>query len=98
MHPAPKFISIIFNGPKYQLHTTPAAQSLNVTLICDPEADSEAVFKSYDGAQVQVEWSTKAGCPVQIDDGPKDGGGDGPDKEGETSGTVGSGVGWFFLV
>ena len=47
---------------------------------------------------VQVEWSTKAGCPVQIDDGPMDGGGDKPDKEGETSGTAGSGVGWFFLV
>lgn len=90
---------MIFNGPQYPhpINSTPTAQSLNVTLFCSSEIDSEPAFKSYSGAQVQVEWSTKYGCPVQADnDGPKDGGDDKGD--GEPSRTTGSGIGWFFLV
>jgi hypothetical protein len=101
IRPAPAFISVIFNGPEYPhpINSTPTAQSLNVTLFCDQGADSEPKFKSYDGAQVQVEWNTKSGCPIQGDkDGPNEGDNDKDGNEPENSGNVGSGIGWFFLV
>jgi len=98
---SPKSISIQFNGPDYPhpVDGTPTAQTLNVTLLCASEEMNDPEFKSYDGSQAQVEWRTKAGCPLQ-DDGthePEGDGGGKPEHEPPPEST-GSGVGWFFLM
>lgn len=58
---------------------------------------------SYDEGQVHVEWSTPVGCgslaeqtPPKEDDGT--GGGDGGDRDEKPAESVGSGLGFFFLV
>ncbi|KAF9462416.1 autophagy-related protein 27 [Collybia nuda] len=100
-----KFLTIVFKGPEYPnpITTTPTTQSFNLTLLCDPEGNEDPVFKSYDGAQVQVEWKTKAGCPSKEgSDGGKGGDSDDKnppkDKDENNSRSAGSGIGWFFLM
>jgi autophagy-related protein 27 len=82
------------HGPKYPLSTTlkPTPQEFVLKLLCATEA-SEPEFKSYDGKQAVVEWSAPSGCSYRSDV-PSEGG----DKTPEESETVGSGVGWFFLL
>ena len=95
------------HGPSYPSPSSsgePIPQSFTLALHCATDA-SEQKFKSYDGAQVVVEWSTPAGCGFKDDtnspnddnetDGGEGGGSGGNDKVEES---VGSGIGWFFLV
>lgn len=75
-------------------------QSLNLTLICDPQATLDPEFVAYDGSRLDLKWTAPAGCPVQEEDGgdkDNDGDNDGADRDKEKE-SVGSGVGWFFLV
>lgn len=105
---APKSVNIILHGAEYPIlgSPSPIRQSLNLTVICTPEGSEEAKFIAYDGARVDIEWNSPAGCPLREDEG---GGKDkGDDKDGDHSDkpkdgaeeekNVGSGIGWFFLV
>jgi hypothetical protein len=94
----------VFKGPEYPhpITSAPTQQSLNITLLCNPEENLDPEFKSYDGAQVQVEWKNKAGCPFKEgnDGGEDDDDDKAPpkDKDEKKSRSVGSGIGWFFLM
>ncbi|KAF9450450.1 hypothetical protein P691DRAFT_810395 [Macrolepiota fuliginosa MF-IS2] len=94
-----KYVSLVFNGPTYPhpSNSTPMAQSLSVTIRCDPDSTSDPKFVSYDGSLLNLEWSAPAGCPTQHDSEPPtdDKGGD---NDGSKEENVGSGIGWFFLV
>jgi autophagy-related protein 27 len=80
-------------GPSYPSSTTlePTPQEFVLRLLCDTEL-SEPEFKSYDGKQAVVEWSAPSGC--SFGEPPAEGG----DKAPEEAETVGSGIGWFFLL
>lgn len=82
------------HGPAYPSSTTlePAPQEFVLNLFCATEA-AQPEFKSYDGARAVVEWSAPAGCNFRSP--PGEGDGKTPDKEVES---VGSGIGWFFLL
>lgn len=70
----------------------------NLTIHCATEA-SEPVFKSYDGASLNLEWSTPAGCDFKgSDDAPQEDEGGGGSEGGKAPESVGSGMGWFLLV
>ncbi|KAG9221108.1 hypothetical protein CCMSSC00406_0005453 [Pleurotus cornucopiae] len=96
-----KGLSITLHGSEYPhpTNTTPTAQSMHLTLLCDPDHTGDPKFISYDGTRLEIEWSSSAGCPFSDDKHEDNKGGDGdsePDKGAEES--VGSGIGWFFLV
>lgn len=67
--------------------------------MCDP-TPSDPRFVSYDGAQLQIEWSAPAGCGFKDDknEGGEGGGENGSGDNGDKKESVGSGIGWFFLV
>lgn len=96
-------LSLVLHGTDYPT-TDPKPQSLNLTLICDQQSNSDPKFLSYDGSKLDVEWTTSAGCPLKEEGG--DTGGDKDkdnDKEDDKKDDpaeehVGSGIGWFFLV
>jgi len=101
---SPKGLSMIMHGASYPSSSSadPIPQSFNLSLLCSTDM-SDATLKSYDGSQVRVEWSAPAGCGFQGDEEPPtNGGGDeGGDRDGEkddSQQSVGSGIGWFFLV
>lgn len=101
--PAPKFISLILNGPDYPSPTTSLSkpQSINLTVICHPLETSDPKFVSYDGSRLDVEWSGSAGCPFE-----EEGGGNNDDKKDDKKEddnlpnheSIGSGLGWFSLA
>ncbi|KAF9049769.1 autophagy-related protein 27 [Panaeolus papilionaceus] len=103
-NPSPKHLSLLLHGGDYPSPLTngPTAQSLNLTVICDPGvADVQPPkFIAYDGSRLDLEWSTSAGCP--FDDGDKKGDEkpDGDDKtpEKDKDKDVGRGLGFFFIV
>jgi len=69
-----------------------------LTLLCDPDKTSTPEFVAYDGTRLDVVWHAPAGCAFQ--ESPPEGD-NGDKKEDETTpqkGSVGSGIGWFFLV
>ncbi|KAF4620792.1 hypothetical protein D9613_000704 [Agrocybe pediades] len=103
----PKSLNIILHGAEYPKlgSPSPVQQSLNLTVICVPEGSSDPKFIAYDGATLDVEWNSPAGCPFSDKGGDENKGGDsddsGDDKpkdEPEKEKDVGSGIGWFFLV
>jgi autophagy-related protein 27 len=83
---------ITLHGPSYPSSTTlePIPQEFVLNLLCATEM-SEPQFKSYNGSQAVVEWSAPSGCNFKEPEG------DDKTPEGEDE-TVGSGVGWFFLL
>ena len=87
---APKSLLLSFGGPEYPM---------NVTLFCDKE-ETDPKFVSYDGQQLAVEWTTPDACPLSDGDGdkPEDSKPGSGGNENPTSGRVGSGIGWFFLM
>ncbi|KLO19446.1 hypothetical protein SCHPADRAFT_898736 [Schizopora paradoxa] len=98
---SPKGLKLILHGSSYPV-TEPQPQSLSVTLLCDT-TPSDPTFVSYSGSDLQLEWKAPAGCSFSGeeetpggDSGDKEGGGEGKDGKGEES--VGSGIGWFFLL
>ena len=86
---------MLLHGPSYPSSTTlePTPQSFVLNLFCETE-ETEPQFKSYDGAQAIVEWSAPAGCNFRSG-APNGGDSKTPEKEAES---VGSGIGWFFLL
>ena len=96
---APTFISIFFNGPPLTSSSEP--QTLRLTVQCDPDKTSDPKFISYDGSRVDVEWSSPAGCPSQRDDDDDDDDKNDDKKQDDKAPnheSVGSGLGWFFLM
>jgi len=86
---------MIWHGASYPHPSTTldTPQSLNLTLFCTTES-SDPKFIDYDGAQLRVEWSVKQACGFQGDQPP---GGD--EDEGKSKKkSVGSGIGFFFIV
>ena len=92
---APRGVKMTLHGPSYPSSTTlePTPQALILNLLCATET-SEPELKSYDGAQAVVEWSVPSGCGMRGDP-PSDDDDKPPEKEVES---VGSGIGWFFLL
>ena len=97
--PAPKGLSLILHGASYPSapSTTPIPQSLNVTILC-AETSSTPNFTSYNGGVMNVEWSHVSGCGFVGNDDSTGGGSGGENKGGGKEESVGSGIGWFFLV
>ncbi len=98
-----KGVSLTFQGSSYPdpITTEKTPQSFNLNVYCDTET-SQPTFKSYDGKDLWVEWKAPAGCalgdaaPGESDPPSKDpgeGGGDAP-----PSSSMGSGIGYFFLL
>jgi len=101
---SPKGLNLLLHGGNYPEASSPA-QSLNLTLLCSTET-SKPTFTSYNGSQLQIEWSAPAGCgstgsgdAPSTPGGGTDGGEHHEDDEHEVDDEhVGSGIGWFFLV
>ena len=94
-----KGISLSFTGSDYPdpLTGQNVTQTFKANILCDTE-DSEPKFESYDGKELFVTWHSKAGCemgspqqPSPTEPKPGEG-----EKEGQRS--VGSGIGYFFLL
>ncbi|KAK0461077.1 autophagy-related protein 27 [Desarmillaria tabescens] len=92
---SPKGLSVIMHGPSYTSGSV--TQSFNLTLLCDPDAsNSDPTFTSYDEAELRLEWRSPAGCSFGENNG--GGGGSTGPGDGPVEESVGSGLGWFFLV
>jgi hypothetical protein len=98
-------ISLTFKGPEYPdpLTNDPIPQSFDINIYCDTEK-GEPTLKSYDGKQASVEWRAPAGCnfggtePDQPPESNPDTGNGGGSGGGEPSRSMGSGLGYFFLL
>ncbi|OJT05776.1 Autophagy-related protein 27 [Trametes pubescens] len=103
---SPKGLELTFAGSTYpSVHgdADPIPQFLHLKLLCSPDSEPSAVnFTSYDGKDLHLEWSTVGACGFgtpkdgekKPDDKEDDGGGSGEHKEE----SVGSGLGYFFLI
>lgn len=96
-----KGVSLVFAGPAYPDPSTgqDVSQSFRADVICDTE-ESSPKLESYDGKELFVTWHSKAGCemgsppepsPTNPDDN-KDDTVEAPPR------SVGSGIGYFFLL
>ena len=95
---APKGISLTFKGTSYPdpITNEPTTQSFQADILCDT-APSDPTLKSYDGKKVWIEWKAQSGCMLGSADPPPDS----PPKDEPEPGdsqSVGSGIGWFFLL
>ncbi|KAH9485376.1 Autophagy-related protein 27 [Psilocybe cubensis] len=96
---SPKYLSLVFHGAEYPAPplSMPVRQSLNLTILCNPQETSEPKFIAYDGSRLDLEWTAPAGCPFKEEEEDKGGGGDNKEEPTQPE-NVGSGIGWFFLV
>jgi len=73
-----------------------------LTILCNPETTSDPKFITYDGSNLEVEWSGPAGCPFKEGEGGNKGDEKKDDKNEDDASpdheSVSSGLGWFFLV
>jgi len=97
---SPEGVAIILHGGSYPPSSSSSVpQSLKIVLTC-AEGTTDPQFSSYENGQVLVEWSSPAAC--RTTGTPKEDesrGGDGGDKEEDRPiESVGSGLGFFFLV
>ncbi|KAJ3979692.1 autophagy-related protein 27 [Lentinula detonsa] len=97
---SPSGLSIVMHGQSYPAGSDNSKdQSFKLNLICNKNAD-DPEFVSYDGSQVEVQWRNPAACGSEAGDdngnGDDSDSGNGSDSEDKES--VGSGIGWFFLV
>jgi hypothetical protein len=90
----PKALSLQLHGATYS--DSSIQQSLNLTLFCDPDKTSEPDFIAYDGTRLDIEWHAPAACAFK--EAPTDDKEGGHDPVPGESRSVGSGIGWFFLV
>ncbi|KAF8135398.1 autophagy-related protein 27 [Boletus edulis] len=92
---SPEGIAIILHGPP----SNSVPQSLKILLTC-AEGTTDPQFSSYEDGQVLVEWSSSAAC--RTTGTPKEdesrGGDDGSKEENRPIESVGSGLGFFFLM
>ena len=65
-------------------------QAFTLKLLCEPDTQAGPVFKSYDGETAIVEWTHQLACPYKY--------GQEPPSHEKPSESVGSSLGWFFLV
>ncbi|KAJ7783199.1 autophagy-related protein 27 [Mycena metata] len=96
---SPNGISLLLHGAKYPhpINATDAQQSVVITLLCDTN-QGELKFNSYNGEQLELEWSSPAGCGFAGEDEDKhDGETDSPENGEPSSGSLSS-VGWFVLL
>ncbi|KAJ7462331.1 autophagy-related protein 27 [Mycena galericulata] len=94
---SPKGLWLSLNGGLYPhpIDATDTPQSVNITILCDPNASSSApVFTSYDGARLALEWTSPAGCGFK---GENENEGETPGNDKSGSGSLSS-VGWFLLL
>jgi len=100
--PSTSSLSLTFHGPSYPDSAEESiSQSVKFSLLCVAEA-TDPIFTSYDGGQAYIEWSTPLACGSTTEQPPQEddktgGGGDGNNDEKQTE-SVGSGLGFFFLV
>jgi hypothetical protein len=93
--PAPKGIRITRSGALWP-DDGGLQQSIVLDLLCDPADDAgQPEFVSYDGKTATVQWKHMAACAFKGSEPPKD---DDTVPGGGKSESVGSGLGWFFLV
>lgn len=97
---APKGLQLTIKGPNYPSTTSSdlVPQSFALKLLCSTET-SDPKLVSYDGKTANVEWSAPAGCDFVGP--PSDGEPSGGDEKGgneKESESVGSGIGYFFLL
>jgi len=93
---SPKGLSLIFHGPSYP-PSAPKPQSFNLTLKCATDS-SQPTITSYDGSQLQIDWSAPAGCGFRSDGEHHEEENEKEDGKTGESENLGSGMGWFFLV
>ncbi|KAF8210295.1 autophagy-related protein 27 [Mycena galopus ATCC 62051] len=91
---SPKGVSILLHGGSYPhpINTNPS------TLHCcvrPGRSETEPKFISYDGARLELEWSSEAGCGFAAE---KDGESAPGDNGGSTGSTSLSSLGWFLLL
>jgi len=98
---SPKGVSLLLHGSVYPhpINATETQQSANISILCDPQASSDSApeFKSYDGARLELEWLSPAGCGSQGDNENDKDEGESPGNNRSGSGSLSS-VGWFLLV
>ncbi|PSS38052.1 hypothetical protein PHLCEN_2v137 [Hermanssonia centrifuga] len=96
-----KGILVTFHGPSYPDPFTneETPQSFNIRVFCDTDA-SDPTFKSYDGKDTWVEWTHNAGCALGINPGQPPKTNPDPENDGDDipESSVGSGIGYFFLL
>lgn len=91
-----KGISLILHGASYPTSASESTpQSVNLSLLCSTDT-AEPKFVSYENGEFKMEWSAPAGCG--IDPSEDEGNKPEPGKEGDGDESVGSGIGWFFLL
>ncbi|KAH7888677.1 type II membrane protein [Phlebopus sp. FC_14] len=94
-------LSVTLHGTSYPSNPSQSVgQSFRLSLTC-AESTSEPQFVSYEDGQVLVEWSSPSACastepPPKEDD--RTGGGSGGNGEPKPIESVGSGLGFFFLM
>ncbi|GBE81152.1 autophagy-related protein 27 [Sparassis latifolia] len=99
---SPQGLCVTFRGPSYPDPTSNdlIPQTFNLKLLCNPE-DSGPSFVSYNRSDMSVEWSAPAGCLLgSSPDAPSEDlpGGDDGSGDDKKQKSVGSGVGYFFLL
>ncbi|KIJ67799.1 hypothetical protein HYDPIDRAFT_107295 [Hydnomerulius pinastri MD-312] len=99
-------VSIILHGSSYPASSSSSiSQSLKISLSC-AESASDPQFSSYENGQVLVDWSAPVACgsnetpppPNENDSNGGSGGGGGGNEENTPIESVGSGLGFFFLM
>ncbi|KAF7376164.1 Josephin domain-containing protein [Mycena sanguinolenta] len=93
---SPKGISILLHGASYPhpINVTDVPQSVNISVLCTPGAESQPTITSYNGELLELAWSSEAGCGFAAGD---------DEKHDENPGNGGSSrslssVGWFLLL
>ncbi|KAJ6586945.1 autophagy-related protein 27 [Mycena vulgaris] len=100
---APKGVALLLHGGSYPhpINVTDTQQSVHITFLCDIDHSDEPTpipkFTSYNGAQLELEWSTPHGCGFKADGGNHE---NEPSPGNDKSGGSGSlsSVGWFLLL
>ncbi|KAF5393282.1 hypothetical protein D9757_000607 [Collybiopsis confluens] len=93
---SPPGLSIVFQGDSYPNVTDKSnLQSFKLNLICGKNA-GDPQFEKYVGSEAEVSWTNPAACVGGNGDNGNEKGDSGSDSGEKES--VGSGIGWFFLV
>lgn len=97
-----KGIRLTFSGPSYPdpVTSVETPQSLSVNIFCEPGSGEPGTpeFKSYDGKELLIQWNAPAGCSFGASDPEQPPPGKAPDTDKGEESSVGSGLGWFFLL
>lgn len=86
---ASKGIQLQWQGAAYPNEDS-KRQTFTLKLFCEPGAQDGPEFKSYDGETAVVEWKHELACPYKP--------GEEPPSHEPSGESVGSSLGWFFLV